>query len=118
MSEFRKTANLLKECYELATYYETDVSVLSILQEKIKGLEDSLDRPLYQNKNTIETFQYEHKASLNSEKEYQLAVLALRKGTTETQRVEALRHLKIAISQSLNDPRIVTLAKILTEIDD
>lgn len=50
-----------------------------------------------------------------AEREFLLALLALRKGTSETQRVEALRHLTIANHNSPNDLRYITLINIISD---
>ena len=50
-----------------------------------------------------------------AEREFLLALLALRKGTSETQRVEALRHLEIANSYSPNDLRYITLINVIRD---
>ena len=50
-----------------------------------------------------------------AEKNYILALLELRKGTNETQRLSALQYLSSALSEEPNDPRFRTLAQILRD---
>ena len=52
-----------------------------------------------------------------AEREYALAILALRNGRGTSQRLEAIRHLSTAISYDHSDPRFRALADILSEID-
>ena len=62
--------------------------------------------------------QYEISSMPNcGDKEYLLAIMALRNGRSETQRLEALRHVSLALSYSPNDPRYIALAKILQQIN-
>lgn len=52
------------------------------------------------------------------EKEYLLALLALRRGRSETQRLEALRHIREAQQYSNSDPRYLALVDILLQQND
>lgn len=49
----------------------------------------------------------------SAEKEYLLALLALREGRAESQRIEAMRHISRAMDLSPGDPRYLTLAEVL-----
>ena len=51
----------------------------------------------------------------SAEKEYFLALMALRNGMNESQRTEALRHLSIALAEAPNDPRYIALQYILID---
>ena len=65
-------------------------------------------------------FKYAHKINnlpSSAEKEYVLALLALRNRTDEEQRLYALRHISVALSYSPNDPRYIALANVLQDID-
>lgn len=53
--------------------------------------------------------------SESAEKEYLLALLALRNGKNETQRLEALRHVSSALASEPNDPRFQALAAVLQQ---
>ncbi len=95
-----------------ATYQETDMQIVS---EAIHGL--SLEG-FAASENT--GFKYAHKINnlpVSAEKEYVLALLALRNGTNETQRLDALRHISVALSYSPNDPRYIALASVLKDVD-
>ncbi len=51
----------------------------------------------------------------SAEKEFMLALLALREGRDETQRIKALDHISAALNDSLDNPRYIALANILRE---
>lgn len=135
----------LKECYDLAAQFEKLDTARGVLREKSRRLGIPKDYvPVQADAAYQETemqivsevlygltlegfaasdntgFRYSHKiGSLPSsaEKEYILALLALRSGTNETQRLEALRHISIALRDSPNDPRYIALACILRDAD-
>lgn len=95
-----------------ATYQETEMQVVS---EAIYGL--TLEG-FTASENT--GFKYVPKINnlpSSAEKEYLLALLALRNGTNETQRLGALRHISAALSYSPNDPRYIALASVLKDVD-
>lgn len=133
----------LKECYELAQQYEHLDIARDIIREKRKRVNLPNNYvPIQPNASYTETdmqiasdvmyslslegagsserneFNNAHKVkniSNIAEREFLLALLALRKGTSETQRVEALRHLGIANSYSPNDIRYITLINIIRD---
>ena len=133
----------LKECYELAQQYEHLDIARDIIREKRKRVNLPNNHvPVQPNASYTETdmqiasdvmyslslegagsserneFKNAHKVqniSNIAEREFLLALLALRKGTSETQRVEALRHLEIANSYSPNDLRYITLINIIRD---
>lgn len=135
----------LKECYELAAQYETLDSAKIILREKSKRIAIPKDYlPIQEDATYEETemqivsealygltlegfaasenteFRYAHKINNlqnSAEKEYLLALLALRNGTNETQRLKALQHIMVAHSYSPNDPRYIALAHVLQDVD-
>ena len=136
-------AFLLKECYDLAVQYEKLNTARDVLREKSKriGLPDNyIPTPTdlsYRESDmqiisealaelTNEGFSASGNAGSgygyrigslpgSGEKEYLLALMALRSGTNETQRTEALKHLINARSFSPNDPRYKALAQVLEE---
>lgn len=134
----------LKECYELAQQYEHLDIARDIIREKRKRVQlpDNYV-PIQPNDAYPETdmqivsdilyslslegagtsgrneFRNAHKVSgiTNiAEREFLLALLALRKGTAETQRFEALRHLEIANRYSPNDLRYITLINVILDV--
>lgn len=135
----------LKECYELAAQFEKMDTARAILREKAKKINIPKNYTPVQAGATYEEtemqiiseaiyelslegfaasentgFKYAHKInSLQSsaEKEYVLALLALRNGTTETQRLDALKHISMALIYSPNDPRYIALASVLQDVD-
>ncbi len=135
----------LKECYELAALYANDEMAKNVLHKKIKRIEipedcymSDQDDAVYHesemqiisdamyelalegNVSSSDTgFKYKEKIDSlpeSGEKEYVLALLSLRKGTTESNRIEALEHLTAALSYAPNDPRLLTLARVLEEV--
>ena len=54
-----------------------------------------------------------HSLPDSAEKAFVQALLALREGTNETQRLQALNRLSVALSFSHNDPRYIALVEIL-----
>ena len=136
----------LKECYELAAQYEKLDIARAILREKSKRIElpnnyipvqtdeyypetdmQILSEVIYglslegftASENSGSKYTYKINNLPNSaEKEYVLALLALRNGTNETQRLEALRHISMALSFSPDDPRYIALASVLKDTDN
>ena len=135
----------LKECYELATQFEKLDTARDVLREKSKKIDIPQNYvPVQADATYQETemqivseaiyglslegfaasensgFKYAHKINnlpSSAEKEFVLALLALRSGTNETQRLEALRHISVALSYSPNDPRYIALASVLQDVD-
>lgn len=138
-------ACLLKECYDLASQFERLDTARYILREKSKRIETeksyipTLSDASYRESEmhvlseivyglTLDgvtdsessATQYMHKLSSlpnSAEKEYVLALLALRDGTSVTQRLDALRHISAALNSSPNDPRYIALARVLQDAD-
>lgn len=136
----------LKECYELASQFEKLDIAKNVLRDKAKKLDiptnyapvqtdavyqetemQIVSEALYEL--TLEGFAASEKTGFkyaykinnlpaSAEKEYLLTLLALRNGTNETQRLDAIRHLSVALSFSPNDPRFIALAKVLQEAGD
>lgn len=131
---------LLRECYDLASQYEQLDAAKNILRDKSKRLDnndsysDQCFMPIYESYMQIisgalyelsleghtatdnrETrfIQRTYDLSETAEKEFVLALLALRNGRSETQRLEALNHIRKAQEYSPNDPRYLALATIL-----
>lgn len=135
----------LKECYDLATQFETHDTAKDVLREKSKKIDMPKNYvPVQADATYQETdmqiiseaiygltlegfaasentgFRYAYKINNlpnSAEKEYVLALLALRNGTSETQRLEALRHVSAALDYSPNDPRYIALASVLQDAD-
>lgn len=134
---------LLKECYEIAALYETSSTARGVLIDKAKRISpDYFSRQTnvhYHesemqiiseviNELSMEDFTAAENTRLecahkinnlpnSAEKEYVLALLSLRNGTSETQRLDALRHISAALIDSPNDPRYLALASILQDVD-
>lgn len=135
----------LKECYELAAQYETNDAAQSVLREKAKKIDIPMNYVPVQadasyQESTMQIvseamyglslegfsasensgFKYSHKINSlpgSGEKEFVLALLSLRNGTNETHRIEALGHISSALGYSPNDPRYITLARVLQDAD-
>lgn len=133
----------LKECYEIATQFENLDTAKEVLRDKSKALDIPMNyAPVQTDASYQETemqivseaiygltlegfsvaenagFRYSHKIDSlpsSAEKEFVLALLSLRNGTHETQRLDALRHVSVALSFSPNDPRFIALANVLQE---
>ena len=135
----------LKECYDLATQFVKIDTVMEVLRDKSKKIDipknyipvqadvtyqesemQIVSEALYEltlegfavSENT--GFKCAHKISnlpSSAEKEYILALLSLRNGTNEMQRLEALKHISVALSYSPNDPRYIALASVLQDVD-
>lgn len=140
-------AEILKECYDQATQYEKNIASQEILREKSKKIDfppnfvpvqvdvshnatemEVVSEVLYElthegysiadHSGPRQSYIYNINNLPNSaEKEYILALLALSNGTWETQRLSALSHLSVALSYSPNDPRFLTLASVLQDVD-
>lgn len=136
---------LLKECYTLAAQYEANGTARDILRSRGRKIsipdgyipdgsnitlptstQQAVSNIIYALTmegtagTTSESFSAQHEISSMpncGDKEYLLAILALRNGRSETQRLEALRHVSLALSYSPNDPRYITLAEILQQIN-
>ena len=134
----------LKECYELAVLYANDEMAKNVLREKAKLIEIPTDYiPTQDDAVYMESemqilsdamyalalegstsslnagFKYKNKIDSlpeSGEKEYMLALLSLRKGTAESNRIEALGHLMAALAYTPNDPKMIMLARILEEV--
>lgn len=132
---------MLKECYALAAQYEGNDAARDILRSRERKISISngyvpdgsnITLPYSTQQvvsniiyaltmegaagTTFDSFRAQHEISSMpncGDKEYLLAILALRNGRSETQRLEALRHVSLALSYSPNDPRYITLAEIL-----
>lgn len=116
MSKMNSKDNLesfqLKECYDLAVQFEKHDTARDILREKSKKID------IQKNGIPIQAVCTETEMTLSSaEKEYILALLALRNGTNETQRFKALKHIRTALSDSPNDPRYIALAAVLQDAE-
>lgn len=135
----------LKECYDLATQFEKLDTAKDVLRERSKKIDIPKNYvPVQADAAYEETemqivseaiyaltlegfaasenigFKYAHKINnlpSSAEKEYVMALLALRNGTNETQRLDALKHISVALSYSPNDPRYIALATVLQDID-
>ena len=135
----------LKECYDLAIQFEKLDTARDVLREKSKKINipnnyipvqtdavyqetemQIISETIYalSLEGTVASedtgFRYAHKInnlSGSGEKEYVLALLVLRSGTNETQRLDALRHISVALSYSPNDPRYIALAGVLQDVD-
>ena len=135
---------LLKECYTLAVQYEENGAARNILRARGKKIsipdgyvpdgnnitlptstQQTVSNIIYAltmegTGTTTDSFSAQHEISSIpncGDKEYLLAIMALRSGRSETQRLEALRHVSLALSYSPNDPRYITLAEILQQIN-
>lgn len=135
----------LKECYDIATQFERIDIARDVLREKLKKIDIpknyipvQADAPYTETEMQIISevlyelslegfaasenigFRYAYKISSlpsSAEKEYVLALLALRNGTNETQRLDAQRHISVALNYSPNDPRYIALASVLQDVD-
>ncbi len=135
----------LKECYDLATQFEKHDTAKDILREKSKKIDipknfvpvqadasypesemQIISEAIYgltlEGSATSDNSEYKYAHKINNlpssaEKEYVLALLSLRNGTNETQRIDALRHISVALSYSPNDPRYIVLASVLQDVD-
>lgn len=131
----------LKECYELAARFAKLDTAKDVLRKKSEKLDipmnyipvqtdavypetkmQTVSKALYElslegfSSSEKTTFKNAYKISGlsdSAEKEFILALLSLRNGSNETQRLEALGHISAALSYSPNDPRFIALADIL-----
>lgn len=139
-------ASLLKECYELAEQIVSTDEAREVIRSRKRKVIASKDFKLASdNINYPNSFQqivssitsalaregaavaaresFSFQSELNAlpdsaDKEYLLALFSLRNGTNETQQVDALRHITVAISRSPNDPRYLALAEVLQAVDN
>lgn len=135
----------LKECYDLAVQFVKLDIAKDVLREKSKKIDFPKTYASEQtNAKYVETemqiisealyeltlegfvasestgFKYAYKINSlpeSAEKEYLMALLALRNGTNETQRLDAMRHISVALSYSPDDPRYIALANVLQDVD-
>lgn len=135
----------LKECYDLASQYEDFDTAKDLLRGKSKRLnipngympiQMDTARPETEMQTISDTiyqlslespsiygasdFKDAHRINAmndSSEKEFVLALLSLRNGTYESQRINALQHIRAALCFSPNDPRYIAMARILQEVD-
>lgn len=125
----------LRECYELAINQINDEAAKIILRQRAKriDIQDDMDSEQIHitfpktNKQILEEAITELSFDDNSvntwslpasgEKEYISALLILRNGTGETNRIEALKHLTVALSYEPDDPRFIALARLLEEVE-
>ena len=134
----------LRECYDLAARFETQEQAKAFLQQRAKKIRIPKDyTPIRADAAYPESvaqavseiterlaqegflsadsseFAFSHRISQlpdSGEKEYFLALLALRGGTNESSRANAMRHLSAALSHEPDDPRYTTLAAVLQEV--
>ena len=134
-----------KECYDLAAYFEVNDASKELLRDRSKKLNlpnnyipiqldvtcpetemQTISETMQQlsieslSTNGAADFKYTHRINNladSAEKEFVLALLSLRNGTYETQRINALNHIRVALSYSPNDPRFIALARVLQEAD-
>lgn len=134
---------LLKECYDISERYESVEIPKMILREKSKNIEMikgiiPQDSSYSSNKSYMQKVsEVMYELSMEgldaattkdfplsyvvgsipecAEKNYILALLELRKGTNETQRLSARQYLSSALSEEPNDPRFRALAQILRD---
>ena len=134
-------AALLKECYDLAARFEKIDNARDIIREKLKKVSlytdgtpmttaavvsgsgmDVISEIMYKmslegtggsGKNDNGYAYKLERLPYSGEKEFLLALLALRDGTDETHRKSALLHIYEALKESNEDPRYVALAAAL-----
>ena len=134
--EYGSSLQLL-ECYQLAAAFERSEEARELIQARMERMGEPASLPgrdgggktLQQSVSEIllaltleaETARAEYfplqeqvdELPPGPEKHYLLALLALRKGRSGTQRLEAMRHIGDALAQAPGDPRYRILAKIL-----
>lgn len=133
--------NILEECYSISEKYATNTDAKELLHERLIGSqkcksknpiesipfsdEVTFDKALlllssesiYDNKTGTFSLQAEiNSMSDCAEKNYLLALLALRSRMDDEGRIEAINYLNAAHNYSPNDPRIRTLELILQSI--
>ena len=134
---------LLKECYDLAGRHAPQEGARDVLRGKSAQIDlpgnyvpaqNDVDYPQTEMqviseamfKLTLEgyaasggdEFSLSYKVNAlpsSAEKEYFLALMALRNGMNESRRTEALRHLSLALAKAPNDPRYIALQYILID---
>ena len=136
---------MLKECYEIASQYESlDISK-SVLRERSRRIDLTMDyvpvqtgSPIPQSdmqvlseamrvlsladysspNNSVQGLRYKlNTLSDSGEREFVLSLLALSNGTSDSVLIEAAEHVIKACSISPNDPRYIALAKILSNLE-
>lgn len=135
-------SSLLKECYTIAAQYETNSGARDILRSRGRKITipdgyvpdgNNLTRP-YSTQQAVsnviyaltmegtgmasDSFSLQHELSVMpkcGDREYLLALMELRNGKSTSERLEALRHISLALSYSPNDPRYIALAEILLQ---
>lgn len=136
-------AFLLKECYMFAAQYESNNAARDILyargrkivvpdrsvldenhitipystQRAVSNVFHALTKEGTPGKISAEFGLQDEISSMPNcgDKEYLLAILALRNGRGKAEQIEALRHIGAALSYSPNDPRYFTMAKVLQQ---
>ena len=105
-------ASLLRECYETALRLNRDDAAREILQARLQAavVVGASFHP-----EPKEPVQQGSALSAPGEEAYFRALQALERGTTETFRTEALRHIREALAALPDDPRYLALADILQE---
>lgn len=130
----------LKECYEIASRIEHMPAAKEVIVKRLNTLDDDhsgaggdfaaekitvqsqYSRALFELSRSAEDPSAEERARIiaggmeaSAEKEYLLALLSLTNGTSERQRIDAMRHITSALAAAPNDPRSIALAGILQE---
>lgn len=132
---------VLKECYALAAQYEQMDAAREILRAKARkinmpdgyfpagqapaSLQQSVSKVVqalvFPGGDPAQTgFGLQREVDAlpdGAEKEYLQALLELHRGTGESQRLRAIRHISAAREHSPNDPRYIALAEVLQEAD-
>ena len=136
---------LLKECYALAAQYEANGAARDILRSRGRkislpdgyipdggditpptSVQQTVSNIVYAltmegaSGTTFDSFRAPDEVSSLpdcGDKEYLWAIMTLRNGRSEAQRITALNHVGFALSYSLDDPRYIALAEILQQID-
>lgn len=107
------TPALLKECYDLAAQSETSDTAREVLREKSRRMDTFPGTPLAQEE---PPYQKTTGPGQVSEREFALALSSLQAGTSETQRLQAQRHISAALRDLPNDPRYIAFARMLQEV--
>ncbi len=136
-------SSLLKECYALAAEYEQNSTARDILRSRGRKItvteEPATDNNtagfMASNQTAMSDAIYEltmkggsgynspklrqslSRMKFCGDREFLLAILALSNGRGETERIEALQHISLALSYSPNDPRYISFAQILQQYD-
>lgn len=137
-----KTASILNECYGLASRFEKLDTARAILEEKKKRVEfpdipmvsrerDHRESEMEAFSDILQVFLQEAYADSNNsgensflrvqelpesaEKEFLLALLSLKSGNEEAQRLKAIQHISAALDRAPEDPRYLALASVLQQ---